>query len=57
MIREHGKEKRELTQKEIFKAWMMLGLSLSDTGQLKGWHKSLVDTFSQSFRDFLKTNK
>src|SRR5690349_5944292 len=32
-----GKENRELNDDEKFKAWLMLGLSLNDDGNLKGW--------------------
>lgn len=45
-----GKENRPLTQKEIFKAWMMLGLSLHDNGELKGWQKDFVKIHSDMIR-------
>lgn len=45
-----GKENRDLTQKEIFKAWLMLGLSLHDRGELKGWQKDFVKMHSEMIR-------
>lgn len=45
-----GKENRELTQKEIFKAWLMLGLSLHDQGELEGWQKDFVKIHSDMIR-------
>ncbi len=48
----NGKEKRECTQKEIFKAWLMLGLSLHDTGKLEGWQKEFVTIHSSMIREF-----
>lgn len=46
----HGKEDRELNQNEIFKAWLMLGLSLHDTGELKGWKSEMVKIHSDIIR-------
>lgn len=46
----HGKEKRELTQKEIFKAWLMLGISLHDEGKLEGWQKEFVQMHTEVVR-------
>jgi hypothetical protein len=49
-ISAHGKEKRELTQKEIFKAWLMLGISLHDTGALGGWQREFVQMHTHLVR-------
>ena len=46
-----GKENRSLTQKEIFKAWLMLGISLHDNGELKGWQKEFVKMHADMIRD------
>lgn len=51
-----GLEGRELTQKEIFKAWLMLGLSLHDTGELKGWQSDLVEMNANIFRSMFNHN-
>lgn len=48
----HGKEKRPLNQEEIFKVWMMLGLSLHDEDKLKGWKSDLVSLHSKMIRSF-----
>lgn len=45
-----GKEDRELTQKEIFKAWLMLGLSLHDKGELKGWQADFAKLHADMIR-------
>ncbi len=45
-----GNDNRHLTQKEIFKAWLMLGLSLHDQGELKGWQKDFVKMHSEMIR-------
>jgi hypothetical protein len=50
VVSENGKEKRTLTQKEIFKSWLMLGLSLHDKGELKGWQKDFVKMHSEMIR-------
>jgi len=42
VVKDNGKEKRPMTQKEIFKAWMLLGMSLHGQGELKGWQKEFV---------------
>jgi hypothetical protein len=52
-----GKENRALTQKEIFKAWMMLGVSLHDKSELKGWQKDFVKIHAGMVRDIFKTKK
>lgn len=52
-----GKESRELTQEEIFKAWLMLGLSLNNEGELKGWRKQTVKIVSDRVREIFKKNK
>lgn len=54
---EHGKERRALTQKEIFKVWLTLGLSLNDQKELNGWHKQLVNSFSDIVRKIFRNNK
>lgn len=46
----NGKEKRPLTQKEIFKSWLMMGLSLHDTGELQGWQADFVKMHSEMLR-------
>jgi len=46
----NGKEKRSLTQKEIFTAWSMLGISLHDEGELKGWRADFVQMHSEITR-------
>ena len=50
-----GKEKRSLNQKEIFKAWLMLGVSLHDEGKLKGWQKILVENHAKNAREIIKS--
>lgn len=45
-----GAENRSLTQEEIFKIWMMLGLSLYDQGKLEGWKHQLTELHSQAVR-------
>jgi hypothetical protein len=58
VVADNGKEKRKMTQKEIFKAWMMLGLSLHDQGELQGWQAAHVKTHSDIIRSmFNRTNK
>lgn len=52
-----GKEKRPLNKKEIFKAWMMLGLALHDHRGLKGWQYDTVEIFSKNIRAFIKEIK
>lgn len=53
----NGKEKRSLTQDEIFKAWLMLGLSLHDEGELKGWKADLTKHVSEIIRGIFNHNK
>ena len=57
VINEHGKEKRALTPKEIFKAWSMLGMSLHQEGMLKGWQSEIVKIHSKMMRDVLRDGK
>lgn len=52
-----GKEGRPLTQDEIFKAWLTLGLSLHDQGELEGWKKVFVSLHSEFLRDIFKHKK
>lgn len=49
-----GKENRRLTQKEIFKAWLMLGISLHDKGELKGWQKLFVAMHADMIRTIMR---
>lgn len=46
-----GKDGNSLTQEEIFKAWIMLGISLHDEGKLKGWRKEFVEIQTAGLRD------
>lgn len=50
VISAYGKEKRPLTQKEIFKVWLMLGISLHDVGKLEGWQSEFVKMHSEMIR-------
>jgi hypothetical protein len=52
-----GQTKKPLTQKDIFKVWLTLGISLSDTNELKGWHKEVVDSVTRLVRDMLAENR
>src|SRR5579871_576641 len=49
-----GKEKRTLTDDEIFDAWTKMGLILFDNEKLKGWKKDCIDEFGTVIRDFYK---
>ena len=49
----NGKENRPFTQDEVFKIWMMLGLSLHDTGQLTGWRKEAAHGFADAIRGLM----
>ncbi len=54
VIADNGKEKRSMTQKEIFKVWMTLGMSLHKEGALKGWHKEFVKLHSEMCLNIFK---
>ena len=56
-IRENAKKNRLMTQEDIFKVWMMLGMSLSDKNELKGWKKLFVQAHTKSVREFFKKIK
>lgn len=43
LISFNGKTKKPCTQKEIFKAWMMLGMSLYEENMLNGWQKEFIE--------------
>lgn len=43
-----NKDKEPLSQEEIFKTWLTLGLSLSNQNELKEWRKEMVDTHSKN---------
>lgn len=49
-----GKEKRALTQEEIFKVWLMMGVSLHDEGKLLDWKKSFVELHAETIRMLMK---
>lgn len=49
-----GKEKRDLTHEEIFKAWLMLGISLYDNKELKGWRHEFVKFHAETIRMLMK---
>lgn len=53
-IKDNGKEKRQMTQAEIFKAWMTLGISLHEEGQLKGWHADFASLHTETIRSMFK---
>lgn len=53
----HGKEERVLTQEEIFKAWLLLGFSLHDKGELKGWKAQLVEAHTSTVRESFMQSK
>ncbi len=52
-----GETHSELTQKDIFKAWLMLGFSLSDNGALQGWQKQTVDAITGLVREHFSTGR
>ncbi len=49
-----GREKRPLSQDEIFKLWMTLGLSLSQSEKLSEGKKELAKHFAELVRDIFK---
>lgn len=52
-----GETEKELTQKDIFKAWLTMGLQLSDNNTLQGWKKQIVDELTKAVREFFKQRK
>lgn len=52
-----GQTNKELTEKDIFKVWLMLGFQLSDNKGLKGWQKQTVDAMSDLVRTLFKGMK
>lgn len=50
----NGKEKRPFTQKELFKLWMSLGLSLHDNNGLKGWHAEVITLHAKMIRSLFR---
>src|SRR5277367_3369312 len=49
-----GKEKRSLTDNELFDEWTKLGLILFDNEKLTGWKKDCIEEFGETIRDFYK---
>ena len=45
-----GRTNKELTDQDKFKIWSMLGLSLSNESDLKGWHKQLVNLMAEALK-------
>jgi hypothetical protein len=48
-----GKENRELTDEELFKAWLMLAMKINERKKLKGWKKQLIHEVSMAIRKIL----
>lgn len=38
-----GEENRPLSDSELFKVWMALGMALHNSGELKGWKKDFIE--------------
>lgn len=57
IISSNGKTQQPMTDKEKFKVWMTLGLSLADEGKLKGWHKQMVDMMAKMVRKMFGRSK
>jgi hypothetical protein len=53
LLSRDGKEMRELTQEELFKVWSLLGVSLYDNGELKGWTHELVEAHAKIMREIV----
>lgn len=51
IVSHKGNENRSLTQKEIFKAWLMMGVSLHDQGELEGWQKQFAEMHTSMIRN------
>jgi hypothetical protein len=52
-----GATGEELTQKDLFKMWSMIGMTLAQNGKLKGYQKDMVDIHEDNMRRVMKHMK
>jgi hypothetical protein len=52
-----GRTGQELTQEDLFKVWMTLGMNLANNGKLKGWHKKMIDNHAKISRELIVGKK
>lgn len=57
VITVNGQTKEPMSDKEVFKVWMTLGLSLADRGNLIGWHAEIVTMMAKIIRKVFRRNK
>lgn len=49
-----GRTKTEMTQDELFKVWLMLGMTLKKNKGLSGWKKQIVEFIGEAVSDIFK---
>ncbi len=45
-----GQTKKQFTQDDLFKAWLLFGMQLADEGGVDGWKKQLLDSMAVAVR-------